>query len=131
MNYEPLLASFEDTALEIISENGERFVTVRDLAAARMQTSGFAGRLVVMGDPEIVPGDARIEWADGGIVRDVLYGALSRRKRKSLHRRYAEQLEKRFEGRRPQSRYRLTKAGRAALLGHVAALQALLEQDGR
>jgi len=34
-----------------------------------------------------------------GIVRDVLYGALSRRKRKSLHRRYAEQLEKRFEGR--------------------------------
>lgn len=44
---------------------------VRDLAAARMQTSGFAGRLVVMGDPEIVPGDARIEWADGGIVRDV------------------------------------------------------------
>jgi flagellar assembly protein FliH len=44
---------------------------VRDLASARMQTSGFAGRLVVMGDPEIVPGDARIEWADGGIVRDV------------------------------------------------------------
>ncbi|HVT45160.1 MAG TPA: ABC transporter substrate-binding protein [Thermoanaerobaculia bacterium] len=34
-----------------------------------------------------------------GIVRDVLYGALSRRKRKSLHRKYAEQLEKRFEGR--------------------------------
>jgi prophage antirepressor-like protein len=33
MNYEPLLASFEDTTLEIISENGERFVTVRDLAA--------------------------------------------------------------------------------------------------
>jgi flagellar assembly protein FliH len=44
---------------------------VRDLATARMQTSGFAGRLVVMGDPEIVPGDARIEWADGGVVRDV------------------------------------------------------------
>lgn len=34
-----------------------------------------------------------------GIVRDVLYSALSRRKRKMLHRRYAEQLEKRFEGR--------------------------------
>ena len=44
---------------------------VRDLASARMHTSGFAGRLVVMGDPEIAPGDARIEWADGGIVRDV------------------------------------------------------------
>ena len=34
--------------------------------------------------------------------------------------------EKRFEGRRPQSRYRLTSAGRSALLRHVADLQALL-----
>ena len=35
--------------------------------------------------------------------------------------------EKRFEGRRPQSRYRLTKVGRSALLKHVAALRALVE----
>ena len=35
--------------------------------------------------------------------------------------------EKRFEGRRPQSRYRLTRAGRSALLKHVAALQALID----
>ena len=33
--------------------------------------------------------------------------------------------EKRFEGRRPQSRYSLTKAGRGALLDHVDALKAL------
>ena len=33
--------------------------------------------------------------------------------------------EKRFEGRRPQSRYQLTKVGRAALLKHARALQAL------
>jgi DNA-binding transcriptional ArsR family regulator len=39
--------------------------------------------------------------------------------------------EKRFEGRRPQSRYRLTRAGRAALLGHVAALQALVDSGPR
>ena len=44
---------------------------VRDIATARMTTSGFAGRLVVMGDPDIAIGDARIEWADGGVVRDV------------------------------------------------------------
>lgn len=44
---------------------------VRDIATARMSTSGFAGRLVVMGDPEIAVGDARIEWADGGVVRDI------------------------------------------------------------
>ncbi|HTD53642.1 MAG TPA: ABC transporter substrate-binding protein, partial [Thermoanaerobaculia bacterium] len=34
-----------------------------------------------------------------GIVRDVLYGALSRRKRRSLHRKYAELVEKRYAGR--------------------------------
>lgn len=44
---------------------------VRDIASARIATSGFSGRLVVLGDPEIGSGDARIEWADGGIVRDV------------------------------------------------------------
>ena len=43
---------------------------VRDIAHARIAPSGFTGRLVVMGDPELGPDDARIEWADGGIVRD-------------------------------------------------------------
>ena len=33
------------------------------------------------------------------VVRDVLYGGLSRRKRRSLHRKYAEDLEKRHGGR--------------------------------
>ncbi len=42
---------------------------VRDAATRRVQSSGFTGRLVVMGDPEIGLGDARIEWADGGLVR--------------------------------------------------------------
>ncbi|MFN2385435.1 MAG: ABC transporter substrate-binding protein [Thermoanaerobaculia bacterium] len=40
----------------------------------------------------------RLSFASG-IVRDVLYNALSRRKRRSLHRRYAELLEKRYAGR--------------------------------
>lgn len=31
---------------------------------------GYEGRLVVLGEPDLQPGDARIEWADGGIVRD-------------------------------------------------------------
>ncbi|MBA3515380.1 MAG: protein kinase, partial [Pyrinomonadaceae bacterium] len=34
-----------------------------------------------------------------GVVRDVLYGAISRRKRRSLHRKYAEEVEKRHSGR--------------------------------
>jgi flagellar assembly protein FliH len=31
---------------------------------------GLASRLVVLAEPEIAPGDCRIEWADGGITRD-------------------------------------------------------------
>jgi len=32
--------------------------------------SGFAGRLVILAEPEIASGDCRIEWADGGVVRE-------------------------------------------------------------
>ena len=31
---------------------------------------GYEGRLVVLGDPDLPLGDTRIEWADGGIVRE-------------------------------------------------------------
>jgi DNA-binding MarR family transcriptional regulator len=37
--------------------------------------------------------------------------------------------EKRFRGRRPQTRYRLTPTGRKALLHHVAALQELVDGE--
>jgi flagellar assembly protein FliH len=30
--------------------------------------SGFAGRLVILAEPEIETGDCRLEWADGGVV---------------------------------------------------------------
>ena len=40
----------------------------------------------------------RLTFASG-VVRDVLYGAISRRKRRSLHRKYAEEIEKRHRGR--------------------------------
>ena len=49
---------------------------IRDIATAHMQTSGFAGRLVVMGDPDLRLGDGRLEWVDGGLVRDI--GAVSK-----------------------------------------------------
>ena len=32
--------------------------------------SGFEGRLVILAEPEVATGDCRIEWADGGVVRD-------------------------------------------------------------
>lgn len=39
---------------------------LKKIAAAR----GFEGRIVVLGETDIPPGDCRIEWADGGMVRD-------------------------------------------------------------
>lgn len=44
---------------------------IRDKASAQMTHSGFSGRLVVMGDPDIRIGDGRLEWVDGGVVRDI------------------------------------------------------------
>lgn len=42
---------------------------------ARIDTAaiqaGFTGTIIVLGQPDIAPGDGRIEWADGGIVRDM------------------------------------------------------------
>jgi flagellar assembly protein FliH len=34
------------------------------------RTRGFEGRLVVMCDEALAPGDCRIEWADGGVIRN-------------------------------------------------------------
>lgn len=34
------------------------------------RTRGFEGRLVVLGETDLVAGDCRIEWADGELVRD-------------------------------------------------------------
>lgn len=64
------LASIERAPHLVIRCHTELADGVRDAATAKVQTSGFAGRLVVMGDPEIAPGDCRIEWVDGGLVRD-------------------------------------------------------------
>lgn len=32
--------------------------------------SGFQGRLIILAEPDIEAGDCRIEWADGGVVRE-------------------------------------------------------------
>ena len=42
----------------------------RDALTVIARENGFEGRLIVLGEPEIPPGDVRIEWADGGIVGD-------------------------------------------------------------
>ncbi len=48
---------------ELYSEAKQR---LEEIGRAR----GFEGRLVVMSETDIAPGDCRIEWADGGLKRD-------------------------------------------------------------
>jgi flagellar assembly protein FliH len=46
------------------------YATAREKLDAIVRARGFEGRLVVLAEPEIAPGDCRIEWADGGVNRD-------------------------------------------------------------
>jgi flagellar assembly protein FliH len=46
---------------------------IEDVARAR----GFEGRLAVICDKTLAPGDCRIEWADGGVIRDQAATALA------------------------------------------------------
>jgi flagellar assembly protein FliH len=45
---------------------GEVEMLIHKLARER----GFEGRVIVLGEPDIALGDARLEWADGGLVRE-------------------------------------------------------------
>ncbi len=75
------MAQVEDAARAIFDDlRGQPHVAVRvapelvDAAKERLaaisRERGFEGRLIVLGEPEIPSGDVRIEWADGGIVRE-------------------------------------------------------------
>lgn len=48
---------------------------------------GFAGKLVILGEPEIAPGDVRLEWADGGVVRE--RAAIDQAIEKTIHNHIA------------------------------------------
>lgn len=50
--------------------NSGLYEAARERLEAIARDRGFEGRLVVLGEPEIALGDCRIEWADGGVVRD-------------------------------------------------------------
>jgi len=65
------LSSLDGVPHLVIRCSPELADQVREIAQSRIATSGFSGRLVVMGDPDIGLGDGRIEWVDGGLVRDM------------------------------------------------------------
>ena len=54
----------------IVRVNDALHATARERLTEIARTRGFEGRLVVIAEPEIALGDCKIEWADGGVVRD-------------------------------------------------------------
>jgi flagellar assembly protein FliH len=52
----------------VIRINDQLYEGARERFERLAKQSGFEGRLVILAEPEIVTGDCRIEWADGGVV---------------------------------------------------------------
>src|ERR1044071_2642146 len=86
--------------LSLASVVGKSF-DVRDLEAlaAEKDVEDAIDRLIEEGllEEERESRGDRLTFSSG-VVRDVLYGAITRRKRRSLHRKYAEEIEKRHRG---------------------------------
>jgi len=54
----------------VVRVNDALYADARERIEEIARMSGFDGRLVVLAEPDIRPGDCRIEWADGGLTRD-------------------------------------------------------------
>jgi len=52
----------------VVRINDALYEAARERIELLAKQSGFAGRLVLLADPEIGGGDCKIEWADGGVV---------------------------------------------------------------
>ena len=52
----------------VVRINDSLYETAHERIERLAKQSGFAGRLVILAEPEIETGDCRIEWADGGVV---------------------------------------------------------------
>ncbi|TVR08674.1 MAG: flagellar assembly protein FliH [Salinarimonadaceae bacterium] len=66
-------ASFEHLrgVPHLVVRVNEALVEKTDALMKKMaRERGFEGRLVIMGEPDVASGDARFEWADGGVARD-------------------------------------------------------------
>jgi len=54
----------------VLRINAEDCDAIRPHVDKLVRETGFEGRMVILGEDDMVRGDCRIEWADGGIVRD-------------------------------------------------------------
>jgi flagellar assembly protein FliH len=54
----------------VVRINDALYEAAREKIERQATQSGFEGRLVILAEPGIATGDCRIEWADGGVVRE-------------------------------------------------------------
>jgi flagellar assembly protein FliH len=52
----------------VVRVNEQFHEEARVLIEKQARQSGFAGKLVILAEPDIVHGDCKIEWADGGVL---------------------------------------------------------------
>jgi len=55
----------------VVRVNDGLYAAAREKLDGIARAHGYEGRLVVLGEPSVGMGDCRIEWADGGINRDM------------------------------------------------------------
>jgi flagellar assembly protein FliH len=55
----------------VVRVNDALVEAVKPRLDAVAKEAGFTGTVVILGEPEILAGDARVEWADGGVARDM------------------------------------------------------------
>jgi flagellar assembly protein FliH len=63
------LAPMFDASHLVVRMNEGHVDQIRDRLEQIATSQGFEGRLVFLGEESYAPGDARIEWADGGLAR--------------------------------------------------------------
>jgi flagellar assembly protein FliH len=54
----------------VVRVHNELYPATRERLEQIARARGFEGRLVVLGETDIALGDCRIEWADGGVIRE-------------------------------------------------------------
>ena len=64
------LETLEDAPHLVIRCHPDLVESIDAAIKGRLATSAFSGRVVVIGDPDRALADGRIEWVDGGLVRD-------------------------------------------------------------
>ncbi len=70
MLFRACLAPMFDASHLVVRMHEGHVDAVRERLEAIAVSQGYEGRLVFLGEADLAPGDARIEWADGGVARD-------------------------------------------------------------